>query len=197
MNPTLAQTTFFPLHKILYFNPTFDPPKNHTKISKIKNWMLPLKPPYDTLHFINILPSQKICTFRNMDPFLHQHPIFSALPNLNFLTSWTQKFKLHKFLPQATQPPQPKLNQNSPILILTIKLLYTYFSKTLPTGDLIWLTPIWLTFTKSSQIMQPTSNHLKIAPWSLQWFHFGCSDFGCFDFSCSDFGHFILSKFLP
>ncbi len=58
------------------------------------------------------------------------------------------------------------MNQKSPkdpewILILTIKLLYTYFWMTLPTGDLIWLAPIWLAFSKSSQIVQPTSNHLK------------------------------------
>ncbi len=45
--------------------------------------------------------------------------------------------------------PQPKMNQKSPkdpksILILTMKLLYTYFWKTLPIGALIWLTLIWL-----------------------------------------------------
>ncbi len=45
--------------------------------------------------------------------------------------------------------PQPKMNQKSPkdpksIFILTMKLLYTYFLKRLPTGALIWLTPIWL-----------------------------------------------------
>ncbi len=42
------------------------------------------------------------------------------------------------------------MNQKSPkdpesILILTMKLLYTYFWKMLPAGALIWLTPIWLT----------------------------------------------------
>ncbi len=42
-----------------------------------------------------------------------------------------------------------------------MKLLYTYFWKTLPLVDLIWIALIWLTFSKSSQIMQPTSNHLK------------------------------------
>ncbi len=45
--------------------------------------------------------------------------------------------------------PQPKMNQKSPkdpesILILTMKLLYTYFWKMLPVGALIWLTLIWL-----------------------------------------------------
>ncbi len=39
---------------------------------------------------------------------------------------------------------------------LDLKLLYKYFWKTLPIGDLIWLTLIWLTFSKSSQITQPT-----------------------------------------
>ena len=60
--------------------------------------------------------------------------------------------------------PQPKMNQKSPkdpelIFSLTMKLLYTYFWKTLPAGALIWLAPIWLTW---AQIMQPSSNHLKI-----------------------------------
>ncbi len=41
------------------------------------------------------------------------------------------------------------MNQKSPkdpklILILTMKLLYTYFWRTLPVGALIWLAPIWL-----------------------------------------------------
>ncbi len=45
--------------------------------------------------------------------------------------------------------PQPKMNKKSredpkSILILTMKLLYTYFWKMLPIGALIWLTTIWL-----------------------------------------------------
>ncbi len=39
-----------------------------------------------------------------------------------------------------------------------MKLLQTYFWKTLPIGALIWLAPIWLAW---AQISQPTSNHLK------------------------------------
>ncbi len=59
---------------------------------------------------------------------------------------------------------QPKMNQKSPkdpksMLILTMKLLHTYFWKTLPIGALIWLTLIWLIW---AQIAQPTSNHLQI-----------------------------------
>ena len=42
-----------------------------------------------------------------------------------------------------------------------MKLLYTYFWKTLPIGTLIWLAPIWLIW---AQIVQPTSNHLKTVP---------------------------------
>ncbi len=53
------------------------------------------------------------------------------------------------------------------ILILTMKLLYTYFWKTLPVGALIWLTPIWLIW---AQIARPTSNHLK-KPGKLRRFH--------------------------
>ncbi len=49
------------------------------------------------------------------------------------------------------------------ILILTMKLLLTYFWKRLPIGDLISLTPILLAFSKSSQIGPSSSNHLKTA----------------------------------
>ncbi len=73
--------------------------------------MLPHKPPYNILQFINILPLQNICTFRDMDPFLYPYPIFSALQNLNFLTSQTQKFKFHKFLPRALSPTQNELKK--------------------------------------------------------------------------------------
>ncbi len=127
--------------------------------------MLPLKPPYNVLHFINILPSQKNCTFRDIDPFLDQYPIFSIHPNLNFLTSWTQKLKLHKFFPRALSLTQNEPKDPKSILILTMKQVYTYFWKTLPIGDLIWLAVI----SKSSQIMQPTSNHLK-RTFSCQWY---------------------------
>ncbi len=55
------------------------------------------------------------------------------------------------------------MNQKSPkdlklILVLTIKLLHTYFWKMLPVGALNWLAQIWLTW---AQITQPTSNRLK------------------------------------
>ncbi len=82
-------------------------------------------------------------------------------------TFWSHKPKNSNFTNSFLEHyPQPKLNQKSPkdlelILILTMKLLYAYFWKMLPIGDLIWLTPIWLAFSKSSQIVQPTSNHLK------------------------------------
>ncbi len=128
--------------------------------------MLPLKPPYNRLHFINILLSPNFFTFSDTEPFLHPYPIFSALPNLTFLTSETKNSNLtNSFLAHY---PQPKMNQKSPkdpksILILTMKLLYTYFWKRLPVGALIWLAPIWLIW---AQIARPTSNHLKSANWS-------------------------------
>ncbi len=79
--------------------------------------MLLHKPPYNMLQFINILPLPNIYTFKDIDPFLHPHPIFSTLLNLNFLTSWTQKFQLDKFLPQALSPTQnePKEPKRSQI----------------------------------------------------------------------------------
>ncbi len=122
MNPTLTQTTI--LNTFIKSDISTQPltlPENHIKIFKIKNWMLSLKPPYNIVHFINILPSQKICTFRDMDPFPYQHHIFSAFPNLNYLTSGTQKFKLYKFLPQALsqsqiEPKQPERSWIDPHL---------------------------------------------------------------------------------
>ncbi len=76
-----------------------------------------------------------------------------------------------------THCPHPKMNQKSPkdpksILILTIKLLYTYLWKMLPIGALIWLAPILLIW---AQIPQPTSNHLKMVQ-IIVWHHqkIGC-----------------------
>ncbi len=99
-----------------------------------------------------------------MDPFLHQHPKFS-IPKFELFDLMNPKI-LTSQISSLSIIPNPKSNQKSPkdpklILILTMKLLYTYFWKTLPIGDLIWVTPIWLAFSKSSQITQPTSNHLK------------------------------------
>ncbi len=112
------------------------------------------------LHFINILLSPNICAFWDMETFLHAHLIF---PHFQIWPVWPQKPKnlnlTNSFL---THYPQPNMNQQSPkdpksILILIIKLLYTYFWKMLPLGALIWLAPIWLIW---AQISRPTSNHL-------------------------------------
>ncbi len=83
--------------------------------------MLPLKPPYNTLHFVNILLSPNFCAFWDTETFLHSYPIFSALSNLTFLTSETQKYKFDKFLPCALSPTQnepqePKRFQINPYL---------------------------------------------------------------------------------
>ncbi len=55
------------------------------------------------------------------------------------------------------------MNQKSPkdtksIHILTMKVLLTYYWKTLPTGALIWFALIWLIWAQNAQ---PTSNHIK------------------------------------
>ncbi len=85
-------------------------------------------------------------------------------PHFQIWTFWPQEPKnsnlINSFLMHY---PQPKMNQKSlkhpkSILILTIKLLYTYFWKMLPVGALIWLAPIWLAW---AQIAQPTSIQLK------------------------------------
>ncbi len=142
-------------------------PKNYIKI--FKNQMLPLKPPYNTLQFINILPLQNICGFRDIDPFLYPYPIFSGLPNLNFLTKGTQKYKFHKFLPWALSSTQNKLKEpNRPWInpYFDYEIGVDILWKTLPIGDLISLTLISLAFSKSSQIEPSSSNHLK-SMWSM------------------------------
>ncbi len=146
--------------------------------------MLPLKPPYNILHFINILHSQKICTFRDIDPFLHQHPIFSAFSNLNFF--YLKNLKIQTLqIPSSSIIPNPNWTkiaqkiQNWSSSRLTMKLLYTYFWKTLPVGDLIWLALIWLTFSKSSHhathLKSPEKNMkrhvLFLETWSKPWWN--------------------------
>ncbi len=165
MNPTLAQTTILNTFiKSDILTQLLTPPENSINFFKNQKSNATSQTPIQYLHFINILPSQKICTCRDIDPFLHQHPYFLYF---QIWTFWPHEPKNSNFTNSFLQHyPQPKLNQNCPkdpksILILTMKLLYTYFWKTLPTGDLIWLALIWLTFSKSSQIVQPTSNHLK------------------------------------
>ncbi len=69
--------------------------------------------------------------------------------------------------------PEPKMNQKSPkgpksILILTMKLLYTYFWKMLPIGALIWLTPIWLIEPKSRNPPQITKKWCQVIPFQRQ-----------------------------
>ena len=78
--------------------------------------MLPLKPPYNILHFINILPSQKIILWEIQTHFYINTPYFAYLQiwtfwphepkNLNFTNSFLEHY------------PQPKLNQNSPKILI-------------------------------------------------------------------------------
>ncbi len=121
--------------------------------------MLLVKPPYNILHFINILLSPNICTFWDTETFLHSHPIFSALPNLTFLTSQTQKFKFDKFLPctlspTQNEPKEPKRSQINPHLdhetavhILLEEAAYRCFD--LACTDLAHLSPNRATHLKS------------------------------------------------
>ena len=78
--------------------------------------MLPLKPLYNRLHFINILLSPNSYTFSDAEQLLHPYLIFSALLNLNFLTWRTPKFKVPQILPGTlsttqSEPKEPKRSQ--------------------------------------------------------------------------------------
>ncbi len=84
------------------------------------------------------------------------------------------------------------MNQKSPndpksILILTMKLLLTFFWKRLPIGDLISLTLISLAFSKSSQIRPSSSNHLKTTRFSMT-LSGGCIEF-LKSIQCCAFSH--------
>ncbi len=94
-----------------------------------------------------------------METFLHSHPIFSAFPNLIFLTSETQKFKFDKFLPHTllpiqNEPKEPKRSQINPHLdhetavdILLEEAAYKCFD--LACTDLAHLSPNHATHLKS------------------------------------------------
>ncbi len=130
--------------------------------------MLPLKPPYNRPHFIHVLPSPNICTFSDKETFLHPYLIFSALLNLNLLTWRTPKFKVLQILPGALFPTQiepkepkrswinPHLDNETGVDILQEDAAYRCFD--LAHTDLAH-------FFKSSQIIQPTSNHLERRVW--------------------------------
>ncbi len=85
------------------------PPENHIKI--FKNQKLPLKPPYNTLYFINILPSQNIWTFRDMDPFLHQYPKFKLF-DLKNPKIQTSQIPSSSIIPNPNQTKIAKKIQN-------------------------------------------------------------------------------------
>ncbi len=120
------------------------------------------------LHFTNILLSPNICAFYDTEIFLHSHHIFSALPNLTFLTSETQKFKFYKFLPCTlspiqNEPKEPKRSQINPHLdhetavdILLEDAAYRCFD--LARTDLAHLSPNRATHLKSPE---------KYLLWSL------------------------------
>ncbi len=128
--------------------------------------MLPLKPPYNRLYFINILLSPNICAFWDMETFLHSQPIFSTLPNLTFMTSETQIFKFDIFLPCILSPTQnepkepnrsqinPHLDHETAVDILLEEAAWRCFD--LAHTDLAHLSP-------------NRATHLKSPKKSLEW----------------------------
>ncbi len=146
--------------------------------------MLPLKPLYNRLHFIDLLLSPNVCTFSNMQPFLHLHTIFSTLLNLNFLTWRNPKFKVPKILPGALswtqiEPNEPKRSKNDPYLDHETGV----HRCTLPVGALIWVALIWVTFSSKPKSRNPPQITQKRRPaiptfkrkhfcWIFNTFHF-------------------------
>ncbi len=135
-------------------------------------------------HPINYISSiyffHQISFFWDTDPFLHPYPKFSALPNLNFLTWKIQKLELPKILPWTLSPSQiePKSSKDPKlILVLTMKLLYKYIWLTLPTGALIWVALIWVTFPVLQIINHTTFIKSPRKDWTF------CASKMCLSFS--------------
>ncbi len=95
---------------------TLAPPKNHIKF--FKNQMLPLKPPYNILHFINILLSPNICTFWDTDFFTFTPHFFhtSKFDLFDLRNLKIDKFLPHALSPTQNEPKEPKRSQINPHL---------------------------------------------------------------------------------
>ncbi len=149
-----------------FLTQTLAPHKNHIKISKI-------------IMKCYLSNAHTICYISSIY-FFHQIFVQSEIQRHFYIhTPFFLHFQIWPFWPLKPKNlnltnsflahyPQPKMNQKSPkdlksILVLTMKLLYTYFWKTLPIGALICLARIWFIW---AHIMQPTSNHLKITLFS-------------------------------
>ncbi len=140
------------------------PPKNYAKNFENQKMNATTQPPPQILHFINILlPPNAKCLY-----FLRYGPISVSIPQFFSPSIFEQYLNFPKSF--LIYYPQLKLNQNSPkdpklILFLTMKLLYTYFWLTLPTGALIWVALIWVAFFKRSQIASPPQITYKV--WQI------------------------------
>ncbi len=145
------------------FTQTLAPPKNHTNFfqkTKIECCLSnPIQYYISSIYFFHqidlFVPSEIRGHFNIHTPFFQHLQIWPFWPQKPKNSNLTNSFLAHYS--------QHKMNQKSPkdpksILILAMKLLYTYFWKMLPIGALIWLALIWLIW---AQIAQPTSNHLK------------------------------------
>ncbi len=139
----------------LTFSPTYKPCEKFKKIKLNTTTQTPIQ--QTTFH--------QYTSFTNYLYFLRYRSTSTSILHV-FCTSKFELFDLKNPKIQNSylvHYPQPKANHESPIdlkliLILTMKLLYTYFFLTLPADALIWLPPIW---PVSAQIAQPTSNHPK------------------------------------
>ncbi len=153
MNTNLTQITIWNTFiKSGTLTQLLTPPKNHVNIFENQKMNAATQTPKQHITFYQYTSSTKYLYFLvwGTDPFPHPYPKFSALPNLNFLAQEPKNLYFKSF---PAHYPQPTLNQICPkypelILILTMKLLCTYFSLTLPEviclGHSVWVTQIEL-----------------------------------------------------
>ncbi len=166
---------FYIFYEKWLFNPNFSPTKKTHKNcqkSKIKCY---LSNPHTTYYISSIyffhqtfVPSEIGRHFYIHTPFFLHFQIWPFWPQKPKNSNLTDSFLTHYLKPKMNQK-SPK--DRKPILILTMKLLYTYWWKRLPIGALIWLTLIWLIW---AQIVRPASNHLKSLEEEDQTFGSGC-----------------------
>ncbi len=109
------------------------------KFLKMKKQMTLMQHWIDALHFINVHLSSNIYTF--WTDFAQWSPKFSNTPKFEFFVLKNPKNinLTNSLLMQYPWPMQTEKDSKYPNLkfILTMKLVYTYFSQTLPFGALI------------------------------------------------------------
>ncbi len=128
----------------------------------------------DTLHFINVHLSSNIYTF--WTDFAQWSPKFSNTPKFELFALKNPKNTnlTNSLLMQYPWPIQFEKDSKDPNLkfILTMKLVHTYFSQTLPFGALISVARIRLLFEQPSTAQPPQITWWLVDEDFIDWYSF-------------------------